>query len=239
LVLRRSNAFYKERGIKPRRIEGNTNLLGLLSRFSTGGDAMVVVRPETVIRWHRTRIDSHSGGWKSRPGPPPRLRADSAHSSGLTKDCWFEHYASPRASRHQCRIPRNLRNWVTARTLEPLTRKLQAAASRPSIDQSGLPCRRVQATCLCNCATVSTSRCKRSNLGRYAGLRGAPSGQSINLRRPLVLMRDDGTRTRCAGKNSLTAAASAATDTPQLNELQRYLAAAKGTVTARSSSRQS
>ena len=44
--------------------------LALLSRFLAWRDALVVVRPETLIRWHRV-------GWrllwrlKSRPGRPP------------------------------------------------------------------------------------------------------------------------------------------------------------------------
>src|SRR5450755_93456 len=71
LVLRRQIALYKERGIKPRRIDTVTRIsLALLSRFFNWRDALVVVRPETMIRWHRA-------GWKlfwrlkSRPGRPP------------------------------------------------------------------------------------------------------------------------------------------------------------------------
>ena len=71
LVLRRQIALYKERGIKPRRIDAVTRIsLALLSRFFNWRDALVVVRPETMIRWHRA-------GWrlfwrlKSRPGRPP------------------------------------------------------------------------------------------------------------------------------------------------------------------------
>ncbi len=72
LVLRRQIALYKERGIKPRRIDAVTriSLAALLSRFFNWRDALVVVRPETMIRWHRA-------GWKlfwrlkSRPGRPP------------------------------------------------------------------------------------------------------------------------------------------------------------------------
>src|ERR1039457_5463655 len=71
LVLRRQIALYKERGIKPRRIDPATRIsLALLSRFFNWRDALAVVRPETMIRWHRA-------GWKlfwrlkSRPGRPP------------------------------------------------------------------------------------------------------------------------------------------------------------------------
>jgi len=71
LVLRRQLALYVERGVKPRRIDPITRIsLTLLSRFSNWRDALIVVRPETLIRWH-------SAGWrlfwclKSRPGRPP------------------------------------------------------------------------------------------------------------------------------------------------------------------------
>ncbi len=71
LFLRRQLALYIERGVKPRRIDPVTRVsLALLSRFFNWRDALVVVRPETLIRWHRA-------GWrlfwrlKSRPGRPP------------------------------------------------------------------------------------------------------------------------------------------------------------------------
>jgi putative transposase len=71
LFLRRQLALYVERGVKPRRIDCVTRIgLTLLSRCFNWRDALVVVRPETLIRWHRA-------GWqllwrlKSRPGRPP------------------------------------------------------------------------------------------------------------------------------------------------------------------------
>ena len=70
LFLRRELALFKERGIRPRRVDAATRLsLALLSRLFDWRDALVVVRPETMIRWHRA-------GWrlfwrfKSRPGRP-------------------------------------------------------------------------------------------------------------------------------------------------------------------------
>src|SRR5712691_8034920 len=70
LFLRRQLALYVERGVKPRRIDSVTRVaLAFLSRFFHWRDALVVVRPETMIRWHRA-------GWKllwrlkSRPGRP-------------------------------------------------------------------------------------------------------------------------------------------------------------------------
>src|SRR5450755_264754 len=71
LFLRRQLALYIERGVKPRRIDSVTRIvLVILSRFFHWRDALVVVHPETMVRWHRA-------GWKlfwrlkSRPGRPP------------------------------------------------------------------------------------------------------------------------------------------------------------------------
>lgn len=70
LVLRRQLALYKERGRMTRRIDTATRVsLTLLSKWCDWRSCVVVVRPETVIRWHRQ-------GWrlfwryKSRPGRP-------------------------------------------------------------------------------------------------------------------------------------------------------------------------
>jgi len=71
LLLRRELALYLERGVKPRRVDAATRVsLALLSRLFDWRDALVVVRPETLLRWHRA-------GWRlfwrvtSRPGRPP------------------------------------------------------------------------------------------------------------------------------------------------------------------------
>ena len=71
LFLRRELALYIERGVKPTRVNAATRAsLAFLSRLFDWRDALVVVRPETMIRWHRA-------GWcllwryKSRPGRPP------------------------------------------------------------------------------------------------------------------------------------------------------------------------
>jgi putative transposase len=54
LFLRRELALYRERGIKPRRVDAATRVsLAFLSRLFDWRDGLVVVRPETLIRWHR------------------------------------------------------------------------------------------------------------------------------------------------------------------------------------------
>lgn len=70
LFLRRQLALYREHGVRPRQIDPATRIsLVLLAKLFDWRDALMVVRPETLIRWHRA-------GWrllwryKSRPGRP-------------------------------------------------------------------------------------------------------------------------------------------------------------------------
>jgi len=71
LVLRRQLARHIERGIKPRRVDHVTRVsLALFTRLFDWRDAVVNVRPSTIVRWHRL-------GWrifwrrKCRAGRPP------------------------------------------------------------------------------------------------------------------------------------------------------------------------
>jgi hypothetical protein len=58
LFLRRQLALYVERGVKPRRIDSIVRIaLTILSGFFDWREALVVVRPRTLIRWHRA-------GWR-------------------------------------------------------------------------------------------------------------------------------------------------------------------------------
>jgi hypothetical protein len=77
LFLRRQLSLYIERGIKPRRIDSVTRVrLTLLSKLFDWRDALGVVRPETLLGWHRSawkllwRVQSRPG----RPGIPPQLQ---------------------------------------------------------------------------------------------------------------------------------------------------------------------
>ena len=71
LVLRKQLASYIERGIKPRRMDHASRVsLALFTRMFDWRDAVVTVRPSTIVRWHRL-------GWrvfwrlKCRAGRPP------------------------------------------------------------------------------------------------------------------------------------------------------------------------
>ena len=78
LVLRKQLASYIERDIKPRRVDHATRVsLALFSRLFDWRDAVVIVRPSTIVRWHRL-------GWRifwcgkcraGRPPIPPELRS--------------------------------------------------------------------------------------------------------------------------------------------------------------------
>jgi transposase InsO family protein len=59
-----------ERDVKPRRIDSATRVtLAFLSRWFEWRSALIVVRPETLIRWHRAGFRLF-WRWKSRPGRP-------------------------------------------------------------------------------------------------------------------------------------------------------------------------
>lgn len=54
LFLRKQLAFYKERKVKPRRADGATRFsLVFLSRLFNWRNTLVVVKPATLVRWHR------------------------------------------------------------------------------------------------------------------------------------------------------------------------------------------
>ena len=63
LFLRRQLALYQERGVKPRRVDAATRVtLTLLSRWFDWRSALIVVRPETLIRWHERASGCGGGG---------------------------------------------------------------------------------------------------------------------------------------------------------------------------------
>jgi hypothetical protein len=65
------------RGIRPRRVDAATRLsLALLARLLEWRDVLAVVRPETMIRWHRAgwRLFLQFKSWPRRPPIPVVLR---------------------------------------------------------------------------------------------------------------------------------------------------------------------
>src|SRR6185369_8347075 len=75
LFLRKQLAFYQERQTRPRRLTDAARFsLALWSRLFDWKEALVIVKPETLIRWHWKGFKLF-WRWKSRAGRP-RLRKD-------------------------------------------------------------------------------------------------------------------------------------------------------------------
>lgn len=73
VFLRKQLALYLEREVKPRRAINATRLsLVLLSRLFAWRDALIIVKPETFLGWHRLGFRLF-WRWKSRPRGRPRL----------------------------------------------------------------------------------------------------------------------------------------------------------------------
>jgi len=70
MFLRKQLAFYQERQVQPHRLNDSARLsLAFCSRFFDWKDALVIVKPETLIGWHRKGFKLF-WKWKSRVGRP-------------------------------------------------------------------------------------------------------------------------------------------------------------------------
>lgn len=70
LFLRKQLAFYQERGTRPGRLDAPARAtLVVLSRLLDWRDALVIVQPATLVRWHRRGFRLF-WRWKSRPDRP-------------------------------------------------------------------------------------------------------------------------------------------------------------------------
>src|SRR5215471_9953967 len=71
LFLRKQLALYQERHVKPKRATNVTRFALLwLARWFDWRQALVIVQPATLLRWHREGFRLF-WRWKSRPGRPP------------------------------------------------------------------------------------------------------------------------------------------------------------------------
>jgi putative transposase len=76
LFLRKQLALYQERQVQPRRATDATRLtMVLASRLFDWKDALISVRPETFVGWHRQGFGLF-WRWKSRPIGRPRIPKD-------------------------------------------------------------------------------------------------------------------------------------------------------------------
>src|SRR5215471_5881185 len=76
LFLRKQLALFQERQVKPRRAHDSTRwMMATLSRRFPWRDALVNVKANTLIRWHRRGFRLF-WRWKSKPMGRPRLPRD-------------------------------------------------------------------------------------------------------------------------------------------------------------------
>ena len=76
LFLWKQLALFQERRVKPHRAEDATRwMMATLSRTFQWRDALAVVKPDTLIRWHRKGFRLF-WRWKSKPTGRPRLPRD-------------------------------------------------------------------------------------------------------------------------------------------------------------------
>jgi putative transposase len=79
LFLRKQLALYLERQVKPRRPDDATRIaLVALSQVTDWRSLLTVVKPDTLIRWHRKGFQLF-WRWKSGSQGRPRLPADLHH----------------------------------------------------------------------------------------------------------------------------------------------------------------
>ncbi|MGD0775812.1 MAG: hypothetical protein ABSC05_23605 [Candidatus Solibacter sp.] len=75
LFLRKQLALFQERKVKPQRATDATRfLMAILGQFFDWRGALVAVKPDTLIRWHRKGFRLF-WRWKSRPRSRPKLPA--------------------------------------------------------------------------------------------------------------------------------------------------------------------
>src|SRR5258705_12034 len=86
LFLRKQLALFQERKVKPHRANDATRwLMAAVSRLFNWRMALVVVKPDTFIRWHRKGFRLF-WRWKSKPAGTPRLPND--HPECVRRMCW-------------------------------------------------------------------------------------------------------------------------------------------------------
>src|SRR5262245_55621656 len=88
LFLRRQLAYYVERKVRPKRMDNASRItLVVLSRFVEWRELLTIVRPDTLVRWHRDvfrlfwRAKSRGRGRSRIPAELQRLIAEMARAN--------------------------------------------------------------------------------------------------------------------------------------------------------------
>jgi transposase InsO family protein len=133
LFLRKQLALYRERQVKARRADDATRItLVALSRFVDWPHLLTVVKPETLIRWHRKGFRLW-WRWKSRgPGRPPipvEVQQMIAAMATANRTWGEERIADELLLKLGIRVsPRTVRRYMPSRSPRP-TRGTQAWSS--------------------------------------------------------------------------------------------------------------
>ena len=117
LFLRKQLALYLERQVKPRRAKDATRLtLVLLSKLFAWREALTIVKPDTLVRWHRRgfrlfwRFKSKPRG---RPRIPPNLQRLIGEMAGDNPTWGEERIAAELLLKLGIRIsPRTVRRYM-------------------------------------------------------------------------------------------------------------------------------
>src|SRR5262249_75379 len=124
LFLRKQLALYRERQGKPRRADDPTRItLVALSRFVDWPHLLTVVKPETLIRWHRKgfrlRRPWTSGG-RGRPPIPVELQQLIAAMAAAKRTWGEERIADELLLKLGIRVsPRTVRRYMPSRPPRP------------------------------------------------------------------------------------------------------------------------
>jgi hypothetical protein len=119
LFMRKQLAMYQERKVNPRRPDTSIRIaLVLLSKLFNWRDALVVVQPQTLVRWHRQGFRLF-WRWKSRPGRPriPMELRRLIREMALSSPSWGEErIANELLLKLGIRVsPRTLRKYMPTR----------------------------------------------------------------------------------------------------------------------------
>src|SRR6266850_545857 len=124
LFLRKQLGLYIERKTKPRRATDSVRFtLARLSRFFDWRNTLIVVKPDTLIRWHREGFRLF-WKWKSRPRGRPRIPHDLRMLIGemaVNNPTWGEErIADELLLKIGIRIsPRTIRRYMPAKPRRP------------------------------------------------------------------------------------------------------------------------
>ena len=124
LFLRKQLALYQERRVKPRRADDATRIiLAGLSRVLAWRQLLVIVKPETLIRWHRKGFRPfwrHKSRAPGRPAIPANVQRLIATMAAANRTWGEERIAAELLLKLGIRVsPRTVRRYMPSRPPRP------------------------------------------------------------------------------------------------------------------------